>query len=187
MGQRAVRQKICDACIKDTLATSTETFAVGNVDYEIDLCEKHADRLERELSAWARMAREKERPTFFGRSRVALDNHRNTSVERRAAPRTNSTPERPPMEHPVVKKTWYLSSHAEERLEERGPAFGFTRRDVFLCAQAPESVEPNHGGAPDTWIHVRGNVALIVSRIESTILTVMPAEYMQQEALHASV
>lgn len=185
MGQRAVRQTICDRCLKDTLATTTVRYSVGDVDYEFDACEHHADMFQRDITGWTRISREKERATFFGRSKVVLEDHRSRNVERRVKPR-EETPEHPPIEHPVVRKSWYLSQHAEERLEERGPQFGFARRDVFLCAQAPESVEPNPTN-PDTWIYVRGKVALIVSRIESTILTVMPAEFREkQEALSGS-
>lgn len=186
MGQRAIKQKICDRCLKDTLASTTEKFSVGDLEYEIDLCEKHADMLQRDLAGWTRVAREKERPTVFGRSPVEREVHNSIRVEQPRSRASTEPKHYPPIERPEVRVSWYLTSHAEERLEERGPVYGFERKDVFLAAQAPEEVTP-HEHRDNRFIYVRGRVALIVNRQDSTILTVMPAEWQNQgELAHAS-
>lgn len=185
MAQRAIKQKICDRCLKDTLATDTVRFSVGDTEYEIDVCEKHADMFQRDISGWTRVAREKERPNFFARSDVQRERHNSIRVEtqQRARPAPTEPKNHPPIERPEVRVSWYLSQHAEERLEERGPVYGFERKDVFLAAQAPEEVTPQ--AEEDRFMYVRGKVALIVSRQSSTILTVMPATWNTEELAHA--
>jgi hypothetical protein len=180
MARQEVKQKICDRCLKATLATTTISYSIGEMEYDIDVCEKHADMFQRDMLGWTRLSREHERPAFLGRTKVDLAAHNNTRVEVSTPRKRTETPHRPPLERPEVRVSWYLSSHAEERLEERGEPYGFTRADVFLCAQAPEQVLP-HTDKEERWIYVRGRVACVVNRQTSTIVSVWPAAWAKED------
>lgn len=179
MARMQVKKRFCDRCIKDTLAVTTLKFSVGEIEYELDVCDKHADMFQRDMLGWTRLAREKERPNFFGRTAVALSNHRTLTrqeSDRAAAARTAEEQQREQqiLEHiPGPALNWTLSDHAEEQLEKRGPAYGFGRREVLLAAHAPEHsylADP----AATTYRHNRGPVSCVVDRERQIIVTVMP-------------
>lgn len=195
MGQRAIKQKVCDRCLKDTLASTTIRFSIGDTEYEIDVCEKHADMFQRDMHGWTRVSREKEKPSFLGRSQVELDNHRRLvrAESDRAKRRTELKEADPQLETiPGPALDWTLSTHAEEQLAARGPAYGFSKREVLLAAHSPQ-----HSYAADDGVcyrHNRGPVSCVVDRQRQTIVTVMPnlpnwgdnGEQKNQELAHAN-
>lgn len=169
MARREVIQKFCDRCLKDEPATSTQKFSLNAVEYEIDVCEKHADALVRDILGWGRVAREKERPTPFRRPDTIRAITRETRTSFVKSDPTAMSPEMAAL--PAMCKDWMLTAHAEEQLAERGPRFGFTKADVYLCAVEPERTVDAKGGRRQ---HVRGNVQLIVSPEEKKVVTVLP-------------
>lgn len=196
MAQRKVQVRFCDSCIKDTRATTTVRFSFAGADYTIDLCEKHADAIQRDIMSWARLATEIERPSAFMRPDVIREHtRRDASVvafnkdkppaEKSPSPSQESgSPTAPPpvaplystggMNVPATAKNWTLSEHAKEQLEERGPKYGFTREDVFLCCVQPEWTNQSSTAKGDCVQHFRGNVQVIVNPQEKTVVTVLP-------------
>lgn len=178
MARREVKAKFCDSCIKDTPATTTQKFSLNGVDYEIDLCEKHADALTRDFLGWARLARERERPTMFRSSESVRAYTTGTSpaspppaAKRTPTPPVDDKPTPTLVAIPETAKNWTLSVHAEQQLEDRGPEHGFDRRDVYLACVQPTHAYEAEGG---NWRHVRGPVSLIVDRQRKKVVTVMP-------------
>lgn len=190
MAQRKTVVRYCDSCLKDTPATATVPFGYGGTDYKIDVCDKHADALQRDLMSWARLATEVEKaPSQFMRPDQVRDYTR-TPIRAVTEPKTaspspvkdsGSTPApakaapKPAVEisHPALE--WTLSDHAEDQLAERGPKFGFTRADVFLCVTAPERVvkaDTTAKAGREQWF--RGNVQLIVDPQTKVVITVLP-------------
>lgn len=182
MARMQVKKRFCDRCIKDTLAVTTLKFSVGETEYEMDVCDKHADMFQRDMLGWTRLAREKEKPNFFGRSQVKLQTDRNLARAEsdRAAAAAAAAAERAARERkepqleaiPGPALDWKLSDHAEEQLEKRGPSYGFGKREVLLAAY-----EPEHSYLADDdhcYRHNRGPVSCVVDRDRSIIVTVMP-------------
>lgn len=181
----------CDRHTTDEPSTTTMKFSLNGVDWEIDLCEQHADMLQRDIMGWARLAREKERPSMFRSSEeVRAYTHSNygsgqhNGLDKKPVTREPAASALPAL--PAVADNWTLTPHAEEQLEERGPVFGFTRADVFLACVEPEHTMDAKGGRKH---HYRGNVQLIVSPIDKKVVTVLPRstrDFQEQEQELAS-
>lgn len=181
MAQLRVKKKFCDRCIKDTPATTTERFTYAAVDYEIDLCDRHAEMFQRDMFGWTRLSREKERPTTFGRTSVELDNHRRlarsesdrAAERRRQQEQQSAESQQPQLETiPGPALEWTLSKHAEEQLKKRGPLFGFGKREVLLAAHTPEASYLADDGV--CYRQNRGSVSVVVDRTRRSVVTVMP-------------
>jgi hypothetical protein len=155
-------------------ATQTVKVSFGGADYELDLCAEHGSKFDDLMWSWLSTAREASGPVSL--APVITDRLRDAPVE---AP---SLPEKflPPPPEPVVTKTeldilrirWALTDHARERIDERGPVFGFSLDDVLVAAEKPERAHRDRNGGVDLWVHWRGNVKVVVNRHERLVITV---------------
>lgn len=154
-------------------ATQTVSVEFAGTHYELDLCQEHADAFDHIMWSWLTVARETGGPQSL--APVMTDRLRE------AAAVVPSLPERlrpPPPE--VVTKTeldilrirWSLTEHARERIDERGPIFGFIVDDVLVAAEKPERSHRDRNGGVDLWVHWRGNVKVVVNRRERVVITV---------------
>lgn len=173
-----MKYAVCDRCLGEKRAENHERFTFMGTDYELDLCDKHADMLQRDMGAWTRVAREVERPTYFP---AVVELPRPERVIPLPEPATgDSSPKPPPAETaepavepiPVSAMQWRWSEHAEKRLAERGPQYGFDRRDVLLAIA--KGVTYPVADEPKKKRKVLGPVSVVVEPRKKTIVTVMP-------------
>jgi hypothetical protein len=162
------------------VTTTTQKFSYAYVDYDIDVCEQHADMLQRDIMSWARLAREKERPSTF-RSSDAVRAYTTSNYGSPIAKSIPTTKEEPvPTQAPAlphVARNWTLTDHAEEQLEDRGPKYGFDRTDVFLACVQPKSTIPNKTN-PHRRHHLTDKVQLVVDPIDKVVVTVLAAKHL---------
>lgn len=175
MAQRRVQVNMCDSCFKDTEASTTIKYSWGENDYEIDLCEKHADAMTRDMLGWIRLSREKERPSVFrSREEVRALTAKLTPTAT-SAPVSSAQAEEPAFSHypapASLQDNWRLSRHAEEQLASRGPEHGFGRADVFAACTNPERAIQTHDGCE---IRVYGNVSIVANPRSHRVVTVLP-------------
>jgi hypothetical protein len=62
MGQQQQVVRDCDRCATQKRAVETVRMGYDGNFYEIDVCQQHADMLDREMRSWTRLAREVEPP-----------------------------------------------------------------------------------------------------------------------------
>ena len=194
--------EVCNRCNVDTAkpAVVTERFAYGGVEYDLPLCQAHADLFGRDLYAWARLA-EQVSPVFATAPRhgrhYAADRRRETertraalaqlAADQRAAERAAarlaeidgattppgqppSTPAPPDLDDPRGFG-WTLSAHALHRAAERG----FSRAEVLRAAADPERTHRLPGEDDSKWEHVRGTCRAVVNPATQTVVTVTRA------------
>lgn len=68
---------------------------------------------------------------------------------------------------------WLLSRHAREALARRG----FTPAAVARTLRAPEQRYTSYDRGPDRWVYQWQHVALAVSPVTRTVITVLLREY----------
>lgn len=190
MASKTVVVAECDRCPRKNRSARTVRFTWEGREYELELCEQHADMLDRELSGWARLAREIERPAPFAAVMSAtkereLDRAARHLVERdkKAAALKVPTGFVPPPDGTVaiVRKPphwdhWTITKHAAEQMEERD----ITENEVRWCAAAPHVSIPPDDDAPedkkDEWVYRRGDVICIVNPSDRVVITVLHRE-----------
>lgn len=157
-------------------ATQTLPLTFGSTNYLLDLCDEHAGQFQDYIYGWLSMAREADEPTSL--APIMTERLREATVEAPTLP--DKFIVLPPPPEPVVTKTeldiiklrWVLTEHAKQRIDERGPAFGFSMDDVFIAAEKPERAHRDRNGGINLWVHWRGNVKVVVNRIERVVVTV---------------
>lgn len=163
-------------------ATDQIKVGYGSSEYALDLCNKHAAEFDDMMWGWLRIGRLIDDDNFA--NGVA-----SLSETARLAPRIEHTPSEPPVESgtiarapsktemDVIRLRWIISNHAEDRLAERGPLFGFGVDDVLRAAELPErshrdrTRDTDGDDWEDVWVHWRGNVKVVVNRTKRIVLT----------------
>lgn len=192
MARASVKIAGCDRCVTPTEATITEKVTWHGQVYEIDLCEKHAEMMQRDVWGWLRNAREVETSSVFEKTW--------SPFERRSSARAFSPPAlvqgnnelgaakdrplttRPPL--PAIAQAWTFTKHAEQRLAERGPQYGFSRYEVLMAVVEPELVVPSTK-QDETEIRKRGNLRVVVNPSSFLILTVSVREEADADTVQA--
>jgi hypothetical protein len=184
LGSHRRQITVCDRCPvgRELLATTTERFGIGESWWEIDLCQTHADALERDVQAWARLGRTSSAPQTGSYFDDASKERAKRAAELRARQTVTTAPRfvEPVVEPvsplraaelPVTADRWRITKHAEERMVERG----FTRHDVLMAAERPELVQPaptRPGEDNHCREHKRGRCMVIVDPDTNDIRTV---------------
>jgi hypothetical protein len=185
-----VKRKVCDRCPtgRELPATRSMQFSLGDTKWEIDVCEKHGDQLEREFGSWGSLGREMARaygdsrlytPEYAEESRRVAELRTKQSAEDRAKSPvvdleplgdvavTTAEPESERRQTtPTDGRPWSFTDHARERLEERGVDI----LDALHTATSPfVTRQAQH---PPLLIHERGEVKVVVDPITRSIITV---------------
>jgi hypothetical protein len=174
MARREVKYRACDRCPTSIRATETHRLAYNGIEYELDLCVKHTDALDREIFGWTRLGREVQVPrTFVPRAVIPapVDLYGAPHDDVQTDVQTAAT-EPTAREDPIPDLGWSISPHAKQRIEERGPEFGFTERDVLLAAVRPEKVYSDIAG-PGRERRLRNGLFVVVNTDTKNVITVM--------------
>lgn len=164
----------CDRC--SWVAKVRKHLGWDRDDYLTQLCEKHADGLLIDVFAWARLGREVDdslvqrviRLTTIPDQKVEL-----VQVDEQAPRVTIVEEPAEELELPAASDEWRMSLHAQERLGERGPKFGFTALDVMLTCVSPELRTVSTKDSR-VWLYRRGPVIATVRPDLKLVLTVGP-------------
>ncbi len=184
----------CVRCFNPTPATTRERMSFGGDEYDLDLCEQHADRYQQDMFGWVRYGRIQEQPSRFDRRRREdedLDRGQ-VVVAHIAVPQARQAepePEPREVEEPAKDEwgltyaqqaaqqmlgvvpegfeLWRFSEHALERQEARG----ISRIEALWAAADPSIVAP--GNRPGTLRHRREHVEVIVNPAQKRIITVI--------------
>jgi hypothetical protein len=178
-----VKVKVCDRCPKgkEKTAVSTERFTWQGSDYELELCQTHLDMLTRELGAWLRLAKdctsiwqaawEPSRPAVRTEATVLRPATAGTFLPSSEESKLRATLSEPGL--PDTARNWNWTTHAEERLRERGERYGFTRNDVLWAVERPEWVTRTDDGLEH---RTRGKVRAVVDVDTQVIITIKVSE-----------
>lgn len=167
----------CSRCLFPTPATTISRLAYKRGRYALPLCEQHADRFTADMISWARCgtildtrpAVRRLRPTPQPAKTVVPACIAPEPVP--AAPRWNPS-------LPIDHDEWTFTSHAQERANARQ----VTQPEALWAATCPDVVRP--GRTPNTALHIRGDVHVVVEPTTKTILTVVN-RHPRQEHQHA--
>lgn len=183
-----IKRKVCDRCPvgQELPATRSIRFSLGDTKWEIDVCEKHGDQLEREVGSWGSLGREmgavdvdsrlytpqyaedSRRVAELRAKQVAEDRANQTGhieegveeeeVLSRLEPKRQTTPR--------DGRPWSFTSHARERLESRGV-------DILDALHAAtEPLVTRNADRPPLMIHERGSIEVVVDPSTREIITV---------------
>lgn len=165
-------------------ASTTVEIRYGDTTWELELCAKHAAELDDTLWGWLRLGREKSDQVAFGAVQPLSERLRVAPAVRPTLPAKFAEPKPPTRsEMDLLALRWPLTDHAKERLEERGPIYGFTLEDVLRAAERPERTHKDRQGRENIWIHWRGNVKVTLDRERGVIITVGGRDGVQREAI----
>ena len=181
--------KVCDRCPlgkNPTKATRTIRFGFGDTFWDIDVCEKHGDMLERELYAWGLLGKAVEdRPTSrFGadyghagrrlaelRTQQSREDRETVEAARDYAAAATGTEllartAGPQAAAPDDAADYVFTEHALQRMQERG----VKAIDAIWAASAPTVKRPgrHHG----LMVHERAGTKVVVNPSTKTIITV---------------
>lgn len=195
--KQKVNVLLCDRCPigGESRATRTVAFGLDGSSWQIDVCEKHGDDLDRQIGSWSRLGREVDsaatRQHFSGEyvdtaRRLAELRSKQSAQDRAAAPPREPEPE-PELPVPVLVSTrpvkmsvphdgfpWVFTEHARARLEERG----IDILDALWAATEPTTVRPGREGAQ---IRTRGTTKVVVDGRNGQILTVATRDELGRE------
>lgn len=186
MAQKRIKVKDCDRCGGTRKpATITRKFAVDKDQYEIDLCDDHARAFDRDMGAWARIARDIT-PVVY---RFSSEMKRERDIDRAVKSAFKPTPPDDPnvvviQRLPASFHLWSLTDHAKQRCRERQ----ISEHDALMTACDPGYAFPARSDAPNTFVHIRGEWAAVVNPIRKVVITVMTraaVEAEEKEAHHA--
>lgn len=181
--------KICDRCPlgkNPTKAARTIRFGIGDRRWDIDVCEKHGDMLERELYAWGLLGRDVEEssPARFGadygangrrlaelRTQQSQQDREALEAARDYAGAATGTEmlakaSGPQAAAPTDAGEYVFTQHAIERMAERG----VKALDALWAASAPTIKRP--GTHKGLMVHERGGTKVVVNPATKTIITV---------------
>lgn len=170
MGKHVVRFRVCDVCESEDQVV-INSLSLNGHRYELDLCEVHTAALDDDLAGWLDKARKTGEPTVFDEPRAA---RRVTLGAGGFAPTPAAAvlPETRACrgaELPETAQRWHLTSHAEERMVERG----FDRLTVLWTAERPDVVTPSADTQHRNRVeHVRGDCLVVIEPDTNTIVTV---------------
>lgn len=203
----------CVRCFDPTPATTTERLTVGGDEYELELCERHADGFHRDIFAWTRLGTlvEDEDRAFFRRPRdtdaqrgqvVAAHIHIPTARETPAVPAPVApapVPAPPAQDYsglswaelmvrqvqlPGALPPGFASWTFSDHALERQEARGVSRAEALWCAAEPDIVHPS--GRPNILIHKKGHVETVVNPTEKRIITVINRTITKEEEARAA-
>ncbi|WP_460630119.1 hypothetical protein [Intrasporangium mesophilum] len=160
---------------------------MGDTLWDIDLCEKHGDALERELYAWGLLGRaveEHQTGRMFGsnygsngrrlaelRTQQSREDRETVAAARQYAVTATGTEllaraGGPRPAAPEDAGAWVFTEHAIERMEERN----VRAIDAVWAASAPTVKRPGkHAGL---MVHERGDTKVVVNPATKVIITV---------------
>lgn len=169
-------------CIRNLLgeghkATETIKVTYGGRTYLLDMCGDHARQFDDTLWSWLRVAREESDSVTFTGGPAMSDRLREAPAVIPQLPDKFLEPEPEPevvtrTQLEIIKLRWTLTEHAKERIDERGPIFGFSMDDAFVAAEKPERTHRDRNGGTGLMVHWRGNVKVVVDTYARTIITV---------------
>lgn len=171
---------LCDRC--DGAATTVSGFILDRERTLFYLCDTHADSLQRDIFAWARDGELTQTDTLSSIVRLAPPP---PAPKPKPAPPTAKLTAVPPLmkrkpkpgpDVPATALNWRISSHAEERIAERGAEFGFSRDDVLKTLAWPEVIVDSiyYHKYPGSKVYQRGAVRCVVNPDALVVLTVTP-------------
>lgn len=178
MARRIVRSSTCDRCYQERTATTTVQFCFGDNTYVLDLCNEHAGLWEQDMLAWVRLARDateahtqvRAKPSWTPGARYApkvVIPERPPVVrvlEPDIAPYDGPEPTYDPRPEPVP--SWTISTHAKERMEQRGVGLS----EVLLTADSPMTRRP--GREPELTVLERDDIKVVVHERRRIVVTV---------------
>lgn len=180
MARVQVVTEVCDRCPmgKEGPATRTEVISIGTSRWQLKLCEKHGNDLDREIFGWGRLGEQLEEhssPAFGGYDieqgrRTAELRAEQSKADRDAEPMTLAAAtikaEANRTGLPVSAGKWVFTQHAIERLSERNIRI----IDALRAASQPKIQRP--GRDRNIWLHTSEGVRVTVDRSTNRILTV---------------
>lgn len=183
--------RTCDRCYKEAPATTQRIFAIEDRHYLLDLCEKHGQMFDREMSNWFMVAADVENP-YTAEKKTKSDyfiaeNERMTKsiLDAAAAVRDEASvtlfgkmrAEQVAREEeenaykaiPGAAK-WRFSNHARKRMKERG----YTVTDVLQICSFPTGTEAVPWRGPDQVVYYgQGKDRVVVNDVSHVIITVV--------------
>jgi hypothetical protein len=160
----------CMRCHVPTSSCCRVTFTYEDLDYELDLCQRHTDDYDRDMQMWCRMARESKPPAVvnvpvytFGKVPVAVTDGGVVS-EPAAVPIAVSGEISP------EAMTYTFTEHAIQRMRKRQ----ITNEAIFRVITAPEITRPGSDPAnPTAEVLIRGDVKIVANRNRRRVISVM--------------
>jgi hypothetical protein len=185
---------ICDRCAFGTEKPATEhrIFSIDEDYYELDVCEKHAEMFDRDLSGWTRLAAEIDGPKharksqFFtkerqeetrrineARDRIARQAHDQEFAQRRSAEielEEALTEERNARQTIAGAMRWSITKHARERIKE----YGYSYDEVLQAAAFPTHHYQDSSRRAREVIYYADTCRIAVDEHTHTVITVLP-------------
>lgn len=182
---------LCDRCAfgGEKPATEERRYAIEDRYYLLELCQEHAEMFDRDMSRWTRVSQDIDNPyagtrgrsEFFTReateqtrrARELAEKARKEAASRDFAARRAAEIAMEEEQH--LRKSlpgalaWALTTHARERMVERG----FTLEDLYRTATQPEHTYPQEWRGPDVAIYQRGDCRLAVNTRQQVVITVI--------------
>lgn len=140
-------------------------------DFLLQLCDKHADLLIVDMFSWIRQGREISDQMIPRVIRLTTGPIVESNLEPARVPVESESEPEP--DFPAASHEWRLTRHARERLQERGPVFGFTALDVMLACVHPE-IRTASAEKAGVWLYRRGPVIVTLNPEIKMVLTVGP-------------
>lgn len=172
-------------------ATTERTFSIEDAHYKLDLCEEHGKLFDREMGRWSMVADDVEAPTIRHRSeyftservreakriaelraKVAEQAASKEFAQRRALEieAESAVKEEAHARHSIPgAMAWGLTTHARERMVERG----FTISEVLQTVAHPAAIVEQPWRGPFIEVRQRGDCRVAVNAQEKAIITVI--------------
>lgn len=190
---------ICDRCAFGTekKADDERVYALEDRYYRLDLCPKHRDQFDREMSVWTRLSAEIDSPyanvesrprrsTFFNPEDQLQDARRLRELRERKEQREIEAARLKAAEREAQRKLseeharraipgamkWTLSLHAYQRLVQRGVSI----YEVLETAANPEQTYYQPWRGDLIAIYQRENCRLVINEGDHTVVTVIDRE-----------
>lgn len=189
MASVQVKVKTCDRCAfgAEKRASTTRTFSIDDRFYETDLCDKHAEAFDRDLSVWTRIAAEIENPFtspkrsgMFSTERIERARIVNAQSDllkhvqeqggfiARQAERLVTQAEEDAFKNIPGARRWTMSRHARAKMLERN----YTPAEVLMAVTVPKTTKPSTHGRGEL-VCERDGCRVVVNPQTHIIVTVI--------------
>lgn len=157
----------CDRC--QWAAKVSKSLGWQGEVYRLRLCERHADLLSEDMLPWMREA------TILSTDWITKVIQLPVPTGARQRALVMATADEEPVDHvmPIGAEEWHMTRHAQLRLEQRGPKFGFDAKDVMLACLNPTIRRPAPS-KPGAWLYAAGPVQTVVNPTTKVVITVGP-------------